>query len=208
MWFAFSNYFLSILQFSTQPRFEHETTQVENGHLSLAWRSLNPSSFWARINVLQDGEWSQPLAAKWQVQSLPFQEWHLREEAHTHRHSTQHLILIWELRGPKSVPVPSCTRAGASTEGTVSYSTQQRVSPRNVPGVGAADRQDGASLISFSVNCKCNFSCCILGKVQQQNYPPTVDLLKWCFKNEWKERKRNPMQNKTPLLIHFFNYTV
>lgn len=34
---------------------------------------------------------------------------------HTQRHSTQYLILIWELWGPKYMPVPSCTRAGAST---------------------------------------------------------------------------------------------
>lgn len=31
------------------------------------------------------------------------------------RHSIQCLILIWGLRGPKTMLVPSCTRAGAST---------------------------------------------------------------------------------------------
>lgn len=38
-----------------------------------------------------------------------------RRQTLTQRYSIQCLILIWGLRGPKYVPVPSCTRAGAST---------------------------------------------------------------------------------------------
>lgn len=130
-----------------------------------------------------------------------------RRGEHTHRHSMQYLMLIWELHGPKSVPVLSRIREGASAFRALLLMLCKWVSPRNLLCVGVVDHWDQASLISFSMNCKCNFSCCTLGKVQQQDYPPTVDLLKWFFFFKWMEKREKEMIRRIKLYclyIFFF----
>lgn len=131
-----------------------------------------------------------------------------RRGEHTHRHSMQYLMLIWELHGPKSVPVLSRIREGASAFRALLLMLCKWVSPRNLLCVGVVDHWDQASLISFSMNCKCNFSCCTLGKVQQQDYPPTVDLLKWFFFFKWMEKREKEMIRRIKLYCLYIFFPI
>lgn len=90
----------------------------DDGYPSTAWCSLRPWYFWARINLLQNIKVASTPISKVICLKSPLPKTMPQRggrHPHTQRHSLQWLILIWGLRGPKSVPVPSCTRAGAST---------------------------------------------------------------------------------------------
>lgn len=113
-----------------------------------------------------------------------------RGGSNTQRHSTQYLILIWELWGPKYMPVPSCTRAGAST-----FRALPPIACKSLSQKCAGCRSSGSSgqRKFSSILCELQMQFVLLhpGKSTAAKLSSHGGFTKVIFfKNEWNEGKK------------------